>query len=80
MNSEHDQNHQHDNPLDNPADPLVRIGQGEYARDLYPHDFEDPPIPDAGACAGLLVAGLSGFALGLVLGFLMGLLLGGWRW
>jgi len=65
-----------DNPHDNPTDPLVRLGQGEYIRDLYPHDFEGPPIPDAGVCAGLLAAGLSGFAMG----FVLGLLLGGWRW
>ena len=60
------------NPNDKNNDPLVRIGQGDYARDLYPHDFDDPPKPNEGACVGLLIIALFYFVLGF--------LLGAWLW
>lgn len=52
--------------------PLVRVGQGEYARDLYPRDLDDPPRPSEGACVGVLLIALFYFVLGL--------LIGAWLW
>jgi hypothetical protein len=52
-------------------DPLVRIGQGDYARDYYPHDFDDPPNPNEGGSVALIV---------LIVVFLLGVLIGGVLW
>lgn len=59
-------------PHDDKNNPLVRLGQGDYARDLMPADFEDPPRLDEGACVGLLIIALFYFVLGF--------LLGAWLW
>lgn len=51
--------------------PFVRIGQGEYVRDLMPSDFDDPPSPDDGASVALVVLLIVFFVAGLVIGGLL---------
>lgn len=49
-------------------DPLVRLGQSDYVRDLTPADFDEPPRPNEGACVALVLIALFYFVLGLLLG------------
>lgn len=53
-------------------DPLVRLGQGDYVRDLEPADFDGAPGLDVGACVGLAIIALFYFVIGF--------LLGAWLW
>lgn len=53
-------------------DPLVRLGQGDYVRDLKPADFDGVPGLDVGACVGLTIIALFYFVIGF--------LLGAWLW
>ncbi len=46
--------------------PPVRIGQGEYARELLPGD--DPPKAAEGGIVGVLIIALFYFILGFILG------------
>lgn len=55
-------NNDHDN------DPLVRLGQGDTQRDLYPWDFDDPPNRNEGGSVALIV---------LIFVFLLGMLIRG---
>ncbi len=49
-------------------DPLVRLGQGDYVRNLTPADFDETPRDNEGACMGLMLIALFYFGLGLLLG------------
>lgn len=57
---------------DNKSIPLVRIGQGEYGRDYYPDDFEEPPNPNEGQSIGMVIL--------FLLYFVAGVLIGAWIW